>query len=53
MLKYFGCLRENRDDNSACREESKSYLACRMDNGLMAKDSWEKLGYSTGESKAQ
>jgi hypothetical protein len=45
MLKYFNCLRENRDDNSQCREESKSYLNCRMENGLMAKESWEKLGY--------
>lgn len=52
MLKYFGCLRENRDNNSACRNESKSYLECRMEHGLMAKESWEKLGYKTdGQEK--
>jgi CHCH domain len=50
MLKYFGCLRENRDDNSACREQSKDYLACRMEHGLMGRESWEKLGYS-GDAK--
>lgn len=47
MLKYFGCLRENRDNNSACREQSKEYLECRMKHGLMAQESWEKLGFTT------
>lgn len=45
MIQYFGCLRENRDDNSKCREQSKSYLECRMEHGLMAKESLEKLGF--------
>lgn len=51
MLNYFGCLREHRDDNSKCREESKAYLNCRMENGLMAKESWKKLGFQE-ETKA-
>jgi cytochrome c oxidase assembly protein subunit 19 len=53
MLKYFSCLRENRDDNSQCREESKSYLNCRMENGLMAKESWEKLGFKDENKKIE
>uniref|UniRef100_A0A182PK93 Flavoprotein domain-containing protein n=1 Tax=Anopheles epiroticus TaxID=199890 RepID=A0A182PK93_9DIPT len=45
MLFYMRCLRENADDNSACREESKAYLQCRMDNDLMAREDFSKLGY--------
>lgn len=45
MLKYMNCLTENKDNNSACREFSRDYLACRMENGLMAQESWEKLGF--------
>lgn len=51
MLKYFGCLRENQDNNSKCREESKAYLECRMEHGLMAQESWEKLGFKPEEKK--
>lgn len=45
MLRYMSCLRENKDDNSLCREESKKYLNCRMDNNLMKKEEWSKLGF--------
>ncbi|KAJ8944309.1 hypothetical protein NQ314_009499 [Rhamnusium bicolor] len=37
------CLHTNKNDNSACREEAKEYLACRMENNLMAKEEWSKL----------
>jgi hypothetical protein len=47
MIKYFSCLREHSDDNSQCRNQSKEYLHCRMENGLMAKESWDKLGYKS------
>lgn len=40
------CLRENKNENIHCREESRDYLACRMEKGLMAKEDWSKLGYS-------
>lgn len=46
MLKYMNCMREQKDNNSECREESKNYLNCRMENGLMAKEEWSKLGFS-------
>ncbi|XP_026735121.1 cytochrome c oxidase assembly protein COX19 [Trichoplusia ni] len=45
MTKYMKCLFNNDNNNSMCREESKEYLACRMDNNLMAKEDWSKLGY--------
>lgn len=51
MLKYFGCLRENKDDNSKCRQQSKDYLECRMENGLMVRESWQKLGFGTDDKK--
>jgi len=45
-LKYMICLAENDNKNSLCRENSKRYLECRMNKGLMAKEEWSKLGYS-------
>lgn len=51
MLLYMTCLRENRDNVSACQTQSKEYLACRMENGLMAEESWEKLGFKESENK--
>ncbi|XP_052872271.1 cytochrome c oxidase assembly protein COX19 [Anopheles cruzii] len=51
MLFYMRCLRENGDDNSACRQESKAYLQCRMDNELMTREDFAKLGYSDATPK--
>lgn len=45
MIKYMACLRANNSDNSLCREESRNYLQCRMDNNLMVKEEWNKLGF--------
>lgn len=45
MLQYMVCLRNQNDDNSKCRDEAKSYLECRMNNGLMANEKWSKLGF--------
>ena len=44
--KYMICLIEHKNSASECKEESKSYLECRMDKGLMARESWSKLGYA-------
>lgn len=38
------CLSVNNGDNSKCRQQTKEYLDCRMQNDLMAKEEWEKLG---------
>lgn len=45
MVKYMLCLHENKNENSLCREQSRDYLACRMEKGLMLKEDWVKLGY--------
>ena len=45
-LKYMVCLSENSHKNSACREQSKSYLECRMEKNLMAREDLGKLGFS-------
>ena len=45
-LKYMVCLSENGNKNSECRQQSMNYLQCRMDNNLMAKEEWSKLGFS-------
>lgn len=42
---FLSCLKENRNDNSACRLEAKNYLNCRMEKNLMKKESLENLGY--------
>lgn len=52
-LKYMVCLSSNSSDNSKCREQSKDYLDCRMKCGLMAKESWDALGFSDLESAKQ
>ncbi|XP_067008349.1 cytochrome c oxidase assembly protein COX19 [Anabrus simplex] len=53
MLKYMICLKEHKNDNSACRKEAKDYLGCRMDNSLMAKEDWSKLGYADLENDSK
>jgi cytochrome c oxidase assembly protein subunit 19 len=49
MLKYMICLRESNNNSSKCRQEAKDYLACRMDNNLMAREDWSKLGFTESE----
>jgi len=44
FAKYMLCLSGNKYNNSNCRQESKDYLSCRMDKGLMAKEEWKNLG---------
>lgn len=45
-LRFMICLSDNNNQNSACREESKAYLSCRMDKNLMAKENWDRLGFA-------
>lgn len=45
MVDYMVCLKDNGHDNSKCRTEAKEYLACRMENDLMAKEEWSYLGF--------
>ncbi|XP_054274015.1 cytochrome c oxidase assembly protein COX19 [Macrosteles quadrilineatus] len=53
MLKYMFCLNDHRNNNSECREQIKAYLQCRMENNLMAKEDWAKLGLSDIELSNQ
>ncbi|KAH3867786.1 cytochrome c oxidase assembly protein COX19-like [Dreissena polymorpha] len=57
MRRYMDCLRRKEYDNNLCRELSKEYLQCRMDNNLMQQEPWQKLGFKdlltteTGDSR--
>lgn len=51
MARYMGCLRNNKMQNTECRQESKEYLECRMSKNLMAKEDLQKLGYSDDTKK--
>jgi len=44
MTAYMKCMKEKGSDHAACREFTKDYLNCRMDNGLMAREDLEKFG---------
>ncbi|EME27892.1 Cytochrome c oxidase assembly protein COX19 [Galdieria sulphuraria] len=43
--KFRTCLEENNYVTAKCRSLSKLYLQCRMQNGLMTPESWERLGF--------
>lgn len=49
-LLYMSCLTKNEDNNSKCRQEAKEYLGCRMNNQLMEKTEWSKLGFDEKEN---
>jgi cytochrome c oxidase assembly protein subunit 19 len=43
--KYTTCLRENNGEQTHCRHLSQQYLQCRMERGLMEKQSMQSLGF--------
>ena len=47
MIDFLKCLQSNKLNNEKCRAFSKEYLRCRMENGLMAEEGWENLGFKT------
>lgn len=47
MKSFLECLKKNNQDHFPCRELSKSYLQCRMDHDLMAKEDMKSLGLET------
>ncbi|OXU31488.1 hypothetical protein TSAR_017012 [Trichomalopsis sarcophagae] len=53
MIKYMRCLAENKNIASNCKDISKDYLACRMNNGLMAREEWTQLGFGEKEVSEQ
>ncbi|KAK2010518.1 CHCH domain-containing protein [Colletotrichum eremochloae] len=49
ITTYLECIKKVRGVNDPeCRDLAKSYLACRMDRNLMAKDEFKNLGFSDG-----
>ncbi|CAI9717300.1 c oxidase assembly COX19 [Octopus vulgaris] len=51
MIKYMKCLNTNSNENTKCRQESKDYLECRMENNLMTKEDFSKLGFKKNISE--
>lgn len=46
MATYLSCIKKVKGVNEGqCRELAKSYLSCRMDRNLMAKDDFKNLGF--------
>ncbi|KDN70136.1 putative CHCH domain-containing protein [Colletotrichum sublineola] len=49
ITTYLECIKKVRGVNDPeCRDLAKSYLACRMDRNLMAKDEFKNLGFGDG-----
>lgn len=51
MVKYMICLHENDKDYSKCKQEAKFYLNCRMENNLMTREEWSKLGFNDDDNE--
>lgn len=45
MRAYLACLKKHGQDAAACRDLSRTYLECRMDRELMARQPLEELGF--------
>ncbi|BFZ58965.1 Cytochrome c oxidase assembly protein cox19 [Savitreella phatthalungensis] len=43
--EYLACVKQHRGQNNSCRALAKRFLQCRMDHGLMMKDSFHNLGF--------
>jgi len=49
MRLFLDCLKEHDRDHFPCRQLSRSYLQCRMDKELMAKEDMNNLGLGDKE----
>ncbi|KAH6845179.1 hypothetical protein B0I37DRAFT_312648, partial [Chaetomium sp. MPI-CAGE-AT-0009] len=48
MMSYLNCMKKVKGMNDdECRMLAKSYLGCRMDHNLMARDDFKNLGFKT------
>ena len=50
MVAFMDCMKTNNFDSHKCRNLSKAYLQCRMDNELMANEEFPRLGFHSGHS---
>ena len=46
MKAFQNCIKNNKGSHAICRDFSKKYLTCRMDNNLMAKEDLSELGFT-------
>eukprot|EP00051_Salpingoeca_urceolata_P011527 m.142995 g.142995 ORF g.142995 m.142995 type:complete len:99 (+) comp17153_c2_seq1:185-481(+) len=46
---YMACVKGSNGNQRLCREQSKAYLQCRMDNGLMMKEDLKQLGFQAAD----
>lgn len=53
MITYMRCLHTNKNDNTPCRDVAKDYLECRMENSLMSREEWSKLGFPDEQQKTK
>jgi hypothetical protein len=49
MQMFLQCLKENKSDHFPCKSFTKTYLKCRMEHNLMAKDDLDSLGLKEGK----
>jgi cytochrome c oxidase assembly protein subunit 19 len=47
---YISCLKSKNEAHHKCKDLSKSYLECRMANGLMAPEDLNTLGYGSSST---
>eukprot|EP00934_Nitzschia_sp_Nitz4_P005513 Nitzschia sp. Nitz4//scaffold53_size117307//105884//106804//NITZ4_003782-RA/size117307-augustus-gene-0.94-mRNA-1//1//CDS//3329554241//5503//frame0 len=45
MKAYLDCLKESKDMHHKCKQLSKEYLECRMNNKLMSEENLDHLGF--------
>ncbi|PBP26882.1 CHCH domain-containing protein [Diplocarpon rosae] len=51
-MSYLSCIKRVKGMNDPeCRLHAKSYLSCRMDRNLMAKDEFKNLGFGEDKEK--
>ncbi|KAK4457886.1 hypothetical protein QBC42DRAFT_30917 [Cladorrhinum samala] len=54
MMTYLNCIKKVKGVNEdECRSLAKSYLSCRMDHNLMAKDDFKNLGFKEKAPKQE
>lgn len=53
MVNYMICMTGKKMQNELCRDQAKMYFQCRMDNNLMRKEDWIKLGYGDIEKSTK
>jgi len=52
-MNYLSCIKRVKGMNDPdCRSLARSYLGCRMDKNLMAKDEFKNLGFGDNKTSS-